>query len=266
MKRAIALVWILSCVACGSGSDSGPTQAQVSETQKADAAGDTTNEMTTASSDAVVDSGSGGATQNTAPTSGFTYANTVNVTVDFDALNIGGQDRYPNATGQIAVSASGSVVGTSSAGTVDYAVTATALTICIFTDPTSGTKATIAAGSSLSYTLHLVWSWTDSQNWTVTSSSTGSITAFSATVLYQGVAYGATVNGSRQTGGTFQKSAGTYSASATWSGNKTITFANGHVVAFDVQNPNTIYVSIDGFTFGPYTIAELILIFQAYVG
>ncbi len=266
MKRAIALVWILSCAACGPKSDDGPSQEQVTEVQKADAAADSANEVTAASSDAVVDSGSGGATQNAAPTTGFTYANTVNVTVNFDALNIGGQDRYPNATGQIAVASSGSVVGTSGAGSVDYAVTATALTPCVFTDPGTGTKATIAAGSSLSYTLNLVWSWSDSQNWTVTSSSNGSITAFSATVLYQGVTYGATINGSRQTGGTFQKSAGVYSASITWSGNKTIALSNGHTVVFDVQSPNSIYVTIDSFTFGPYTVTELILIFQAYVG
>ncbi len=255
MKKLMSIAVVLALAACGPKDETGPTPEQKATVQDADAA-DGPAEMEQASSDAVVDSGSGGATQSSNPTTGFTFAATVSLTVDLDSLNTLGQDRFPNATGLLGISASGVVTGDSASGTADYTVTATAQSVCVFTDPGNGATATVQPGAAVTVTQHLTWIWTDSQNWTVTSDATGSVAGVPVTVQKGPTIVDATVTRSRHSTWSFSQAGGVYSGTGTWTSLTTVNLASGHVVVFDVQNLSLIYITVDGVTFGPYTSGE----------
>jgi hypothetical protein len=264
MKRITAIAMVLGLAACGPKEEQGPSEEQVSTVQKAGTAEEPA-EMEQTAANAVVDSGSGGASQGSNPTTGFTYAATIALTLDLDSLNGLGQDRFPNATGLLGIAATGVVTGDGQSGTADYSVTSTALSVCVFTNPGNGATATVLPGATATVTQHLAWWWSDSQNWTVTSSGTGAVNAMSVTVQQGTAVVSGSVTRTRNSSWSFSQSGGTYSASGTWSAQTTVTLSTGHVVLFDVQNLSTIYVVVDGVQFGPYTAGELWAIFGVWV-
>ena len=264
MKRITAIGMVLALAACGPKEEEGPSNEQIATVQKAGTAEEPA-EMEQAAANAVVDSGSGGASQGSNPTTGFTYVATVALTIDLDAVGALGQDLFPNSTGLLGVAATGVVTGGSQSGTADYSVTSTALSVCVFTDPGNGATATVQPGATATVTQHLAWWWTDSQNWTVTSSGTGSVNALSVTVQEGATVVSGSVTRARSSSWTFSQTAGTYSASGSWSALTTVNLTSGHVVVFDVQSLSTIYVIVDGISFGPYTAGEVWAVFGTWI-
>jgi len=276
MKRLAVVLALVGLNACGDdGGSSGPSPTAVLAAQTGDAASGAVTQSTSAATSAVIEAGTNGESSARAPgrsTSrtharkrprppGFSFGGSVSVTVDFDATTSGGADKHPNATGQIAVSATGAISGTSTAGSASYSMLVTFLTPCTFTDPMSGASATVAAGGSFSYGLDVSWTWTDSANWGVASSSSGSVTALTATVTSSSGTSGATVNGGHSATLSVSKTAGVLSASGTWSGSHEIAIAGGPTVIISSSGPGSIYVTVGPFTYGPYTLVELLAIF-----
>lgn len=279
MNRAGIAGIVLSLVAgswmVGCGGDSGgaapasPSSSQLTQTQEAGAADSAANQATSAATDGVVADGTGGAASSkpnsSAPSFGFNFNSSVNVTVDLDALNAQGNDRYPNTTGLISVSATGTVTGTSQNGQASYSVQVTVLTDVVYTDPNSGDSGRIAPGASWTYTLSVSWSWTDSQNWTVSTSSDSQLSGLQVTVQSGALVVTASVSGTRQVSGLWTRAAGVPSFSYSWTGVKTITVTEGttsHVIVIEVQSSTSIFITVDGVTFGPYTVAQVVAFFQ----
>jgi hypothetical protein len=262
MMLAVALV--PACGGSGGGGGSGPSQEQQTAVLSANAAGNTTNQSVTASTEAIVDSGSSGATQSTASSgSSINYSGSLDLVIDLDAPNASGNDRYPNATGLIHVVASGVITGSSGSGSANYDVMVEATTDCVFNNPYQGTSGTIYAGSTFNYTLDITWSWTDADNWTISVTTDTSLTNFSASCTSGSVTHSATINGSRDVTATFSSTAGTWSGS--WSITSYWTIVTpAHTVVINAVNINTIYITIDGITFGPYTAAELLWWFHCW--
>jgi len=266
---AIALALVLGCGDTGSGGSSGAPPAEAAAAaQKANTAGSTATLTAQASSDAVLNSGTNGATStksssggSQAPSPTFNFQATVSVVVDFDALNASGQDAFPNVTGLLQVDATGSVTGDATSGDAAYSVQTNWLTDGVFTDPVCGAQATIAAGSGLSYSLSVGWLYVDSLNWSVQASSDFSA-ARTVTVTDDGETWTANGTVQRHASWSIVRAAGAYTVSWSFSGQRTIVVTDGvetHTVVIDVQALDRIFITVDGVTYGPYTALQIYL-------
>jgi len=258
---------------CGDDGGSGggapaPTQSETVLVQKADAAGAGVDEAMTAASEGIIDTGSGDSSSasktvagaQAAPTPTFTFQKSVSVVVDLDGLNAQGNDRYPNATGVISVSAAGTLSGGSGAGHADYAVQVTYDTEAVFTDPVSGATATVAAGASFSYALAVDWVYTDAYNWAITHVSHAQVQGLMVTVAGGGDSATVSVEAVRDVSCALTRAVGSFSAVWSVSGIKEVTIVHGaetHTVKLEVRSLAEIYVTVDGTTYGPYTAAQL---------
>lgn len=201
-----------------------------------------------------------------AAAAGFAFSTSGTVTVDLDALS-SGSDRYPNASGTFSVAYDssgngGPVVGSpvGSAGIVAYAVTVTALTNCTFTDPRCSAATTLASGSSYSYDVEVVWNWTDANHWTLHSDVDLASTGLSGAGTRPGVTWTASLSGSRHARTGLTSTAGTLAITRTVTADWTVnTVRNGvpHAVVWHRPELDRIFVTVDGATYGPYTVGEV---------
>lgn len=263
----LALGLALGCGDTGSGGSSGAPPAEAAAAaQKANSAGSTATQTAQASSDAVLNSGTNGATSTPstsggaqAPSPTFNFQASVNVVVDFDALNPSGQDAFPNVTGRLRVDATGTVTGDATSGDALYTVQTSWLTDGVFTDPVCGAQATIAAGSGLSYSLSVGWMYVDSLNWSVQASSDFSATR-TVTVTDDGETWTANGTVQRHASWSIVRAAGAYTVSWSLTGQRTIVVTDGvetHTVVIDVQALDRIFITVDGTTYGPYTALQI---------
>lgn len=270
-----ALMMSLGCGDSGGGSSgsSGPSAAQTAATQKADGAGDAANQTVALSTEALADSGSNGAVSAKGTTSAakvvtaFNYQASVNVTIDLDAVDAGGNDRWPNASGQLQITANGAISGDSGAGSATYDVQTTWLTPGVFTDPVSGVVATMAVGSGFQYAASLTWTWTAQDDWSVTAMSDLS-GQHEVTVVDGGATFTATASGSRHAEVVFSQTPSGFSLTWNVSGTRTVTVTNGvetHVVTVTMLNPNHITITVDGVVFGPYTAYQIHVVFGCHM-
>jgi hypothetical protein len=193
----------------------------------------------------------------------FDFTTSGSLTVDLDAVDGGGHDRFPNATGTFTVAWNGSVVAsqpTGTGGTAGYDVTVTYGTDCVFTDPVSGAVATIHQGSAMTYTLELAWSRADATHWTVDADRHLTVPTFAETVVKAPDTWDGTLTGNRHEVDHLAYAAGTLSLTRTVVADWTATLAkNGvsHTVVWHRPALDTIYVTVDGTTYGPYTAAQV---------
>jgi hypothetical protein len=197
---------------------------------------------------------------------GFTFATTGMVTVDLDAMGPSG-DRYPHATGTFSVAYDssgngGPVIGSpvGSAGIVAYNVTVTALSNCTFTDPRCNATATIASGSSYTYEVEITWNWSDADHWTAQSDVVLASSALSVSGSRPGATWSAALSGSRHAFTALGYNAGTLSLTRTVTADWTVdTMRNGipHIVVWHRPALDRIFVTVDGTTYGPYTLAQV---------
>ncbi len=260
-----ALSLPIGCGDSGDSSASGPSSGQAAATQKADGAGDAANQTVTLSTEALADSGSNGAVSAKGSSSAaktvaaFNYQASVNVTLDLDAVDGLGNDRWPNASGQLQIVAAGAISGDSGAGSATYDVETTWLTPGVFTDPVSGVVATMAVGSGFSYAASLTWTWTAQDQWSVTAMSDLS-GQHEVTVVDGAASFTATASGTRHAEVVFSQTPAGFSLTWNVSGTRTVTVTNGvetHVVTVTMLNPNHITITVDGTVFGPYTAYQI---------
>src|SRR5688500_11751131 len=157
-----ALVAPLGCG--GDGGDSGPSGQQIFLVQKASEASGAVSTVLEAANEGILASNSGAAAPGPhavpvfpGATPAFDFAASVDVTFDFDALDGDGLDRFPNASGQIHVTATGTQTGDPSAGDASFSATVEADTDLVLTNPDTGVESTIPAGASWSYLLTVTW-------------------------------------------------------------------------------------------------------------
>ncbi|HEX3132484.1 MAG TPA: hypothetical protein VHX44_02750 [Planctomycetota bacterium] len=202
-----------------------------------------------------------------AAASGFSFATSGTVTVDLDTLATGGGDRYPNATGTFSVAydssgSGGPVVGSpvGGAGIVAYSVTVTALSDCTFTDPRCSAATTIAAGSSYHYEVEITWNWTDANHWTLQSDVDLTSSGLSGNGTRAATTWSASLSGARHALNVLSYNTGALSLTRTVTGDWTInTVKNGipHVVVWHRPALDRIFITVDGTTYGPYTVGQV---------
>jgi hypothetical protein len=264
-----ALVLALGCGEGGGSSSSGAPPAEAaSAAQKAGPASGTATQTAQASSDALLNAGTNGATSTKAQAGGaqapsptFNFQASVSVVVDFDALDDSGQDAFPNVSGRLQVDATGTVTGDATSGDATYAVQTNWLTDGVFSDPACGAQATVAAGSGLSYTLLVGWMYVDSLNWSVQASSDFSA-ARTVTVTHGGETWTANGTVDRHAAWSIVRAAGAYTVSWSFTGQRTIVITDGvetHTVGVDVQALDRILITVDGVTYGPYTALQVLV-------
>lgn len=265
----LAALAALMLPACGPGESAEapkPGTQEIQQARRADAAGDAAAQAMKAANDAVVDDGSNGASLQTSQPAGsaaqplaaavaFNYSAAVNVTIDLDALDLSGNDRYPNATGQLNVAAAGTVNGTNLAGNAVYAVQTNWLTDGVFTDPVSGCTATMSAGSGFQYVLTLSWNWIAADHWTVSATSDLS-GQHTVTVEHAGQTWTAACQGERHAGAVFSRTPAGFAAAFAVTAHRVIVVSGPdgtHTTVFAIAGLGAVAVTVDGTVYGPYS-------------
>jgi hypothetical protein len=270
LTLAAALAAFTLPIGCGDGgsgsSAATPSAAQANAAQQADGGTDASAQTMALSTEALADSGTSGAVSakgkasagKTTVTS-FNYQASVNVTLDLDDADAQGNDRWPNASGQLNIVANGSLQGDSTSGSATYDVQTNWITPGVFTDPVSGVVATMSVGSGLQYAVKVTWTWSAQDNWSVTATSDLS-GEHEVIVVDGGVTYTVTASGFRHAEVTFTQTPSGFSLVWNVAGERTVTVTNGvetHVVIVVMTNPNHITITVDGSVFGPYTAWQI---------
>jgi hypothetical protein len=261
---AVALAAILALPAgCGGdSSDAGPTEQQIFLVQRSTAASGAVGQVFEAANAGVLSGGSSGSS-NPGPhavptfpgsTPSFDYSAAVDVILDFDALDPDGNDRFPNASGQIHVTATGTTTGTPESGDASFSVTVAAESDVVTTNPENGTQVTIPSGASWSYVLTVVWSVTDADNWTVTATATATVDVQNVTVDDGSTILTIDVQGQREVISSFTRTAGRLTHDRSFEGSLTTSVDDGTtvetvVILFD--KPGKVTISVLGQVFGP---------------
>lgn len=283
---ALSALLLPGCQQEEDGASAPPASASATA-QEANSAIEALSLSTTIATDAILTAGSGQSVdtsdQETASSStssalltisavaadadGFTFATSGTVTVDLDATGAGGADRHPHATGTFSVvydssGNGGPVIGSpvGSAGIVAYTVTVTALSDCTFTDPRCNATATIATGSSYTYEVEITWNWTDAEHWTIQSDVDLASPGLVGSGSRPGVTWSADLSGSRHALTMLSYNTGTLSLTRTVTADWTVeTVRNGvpHTVVWHRPALDRIFITVDGTTYGPYTLGQM---------
>ncbi len=265
-----------------SSSPAAPPATAAATAQNSGSSIDALDQATKISSDAIISGGTGttvstsdvsagSATMSAQPASGaqarsataFDFTTSGTLTVDLDAVDGAGHDRFPNATGSFTVSWTGSVVAsqpTGTGGTAGYDVTVTYDTDCVFTDPVSGAVATIQHGSTHAYTLELAWSRTDASHWTIDADHHLNVPSFAETLVHGADTWSGALVGNRHEVDHLVDTAGVLSLSRTVVADWTVDLSENavsHHIVWHRPALDTIYVTVDGTTYGPYTAAQV---------
>lgn len=244
--------------------DSGPSDQQVLLVQRATAASGAAGQVVEASNAEILASGS--ASPGSPPA--FNFSASIDVVLDLDATDLNGNDRFPNASGQIHVTASGTVTGTSLLGDAAYSVAVAAQTDVLATNPDTGAIVLIPAGSTWSYQLDVAWSVTDSNTWTVTATAAAQVAVSDMTVIDGASVQTVDVQGQREVVATLARTAGTLTFQRSVEGSLTITVNDGiteETLAFVFENVGRVTISVQGEVFGPMTEAQARALFQASI-
>jgi hypothetical protein len=200
-----------------------------------------------------------------APAASFSFSSSLSLTIDLDAQDAAGNDRFPNATGVIELTADGTIEGTIASGEATYAVLVTAGTDLVFTNPETGATATIPQDSFWSWMLTITWSRTDSMNWSVVSTAEVAV-QISGMILDDGsTTFTVDVEGSRTVVCTLERVDGELSHSRTIEGTLTVVIDDGvtvNTIVIEIQGFNQFLVTINGEEFGPLTAAEVRALFD----
>ncbi len=272
---------------CGSGSNSNtsevhsagattPPAEQLTSVQMSASALDALSQSSGAANDAIIQAGTSASVSTrsasgTTAATAFTFSNSGTFTVDLDARDGLGGDRYPNATGTFTVHYSGSAVSsqpTGTGGTAGYDVSLTFDTDAVFTDPVSGARATIDHGSSVAYSLEIAWNRPDADHWTLSSDAQLTVPTWSGSLVQGTDTATGTHSGHAHETHSLAYAAGAFSYVPTvvshW--NSTVV-RNGisHAVVWDRTSIDHITVTVDGTLYGPFTRAQAAAIIHANV-
>src|SRR5262245_15418841 len=265
--RALPFVFSILALPVGCGDDggsaglSGPSEHDVLLVQKAAAAVGAVGRATEIASDAIVLSAPGSSSPGPAvlptfpgATPSFDYGADVDFVIDFDALDPDGNDLFPDATGQVHVTASGTDSDTPDAGEATFSAAITAETDLIFTDPGTGMLTGIPAGDSWSYSLTVTWSRSDHRNWTVTATSLTNLNFVDIAVFDGTSIVTVDIVGEREVVATRTREDGKLTQERTIEGSLVVTTDDGttvETVIIDYVNPGKVQITVAGRAFGP---------------
>jgi len=275
----LALTAVLALpVGCGGdgGSDSGPTSREVFLVQRSASASGAVSQVNEAAGDGILSSSGSGSSApgpHAVPvfpgaTPAFDFAAAVDVVFDFDALDADGNDRFPNLSGQIHVTATGTETGTPEAGEATFSATVDTVTDITSTDPDTGTETTIPAGGSWSYLLTVVWTMTDSDNWTVTATATANIDVPNVTVDDGATILTIDVLGQREVVSSFSREAGKLSHARSFQGSLATTVDDGsttETVTIVFDKPGKVWISLLGHVYGPLSEGQVNSLFHTVI-
>ncbi|HZN62696.1 MAG TPA: hypothetical protein VFC90_09870, partial [Planctomycetota bacterium] len=282
--RALLFVFSILALPAGCGDDGGsaglpgpmaPSGNEIFHVQSAASAVGALGQVTEVASDAIVFSAPGSSTPGPAvlpthpgATPSFDYGADVDFVIDFDALDVEGNDLFPNATGQVHVTASGTDSDTPDAGEATFSAAVTADTDLIFTDPGTGMLTGIPAGDSWSYLLTVTWSRADNRNWTVSAASR-TLLNFTDIAVFDGTTI-VTVDivGEREVVSTRTREDGKLTHERTISGSLVVTTDDGttvETVILDYVNPGQVKITVAGNAFGPMSGPKAQALFQAFL-
>lgn len=252
-------------VAAGCGDDSsasGPTSRQIFLVQKSTAASSALGQVFEAANAGVLSGGSS-SSSNPGPhavpvypgaTPSFDFSAQVDVLLDFDALDPDGNDLFPNDSGQIRVTATGTMTGTPESGDASFSVTVATESAVVTTNPENGTQVTIPSGATWSYLLTVVWTVTDADNWTVTATAMATINVQDVIVDDGTAVLTIDVQGQREVISSFTRTAGKQTRARSFEGSLATSVDDGTtvetvVIVFD--KPGKVTISVLGQVWGP---------------
>jgi hypothetical protein len=276
----LAALVLLTAAGCGDGGSSGGSTIipapvsgasafQIEQVPVATAASTAVEQATSATTHVILDGFTDGdATEAPhvflAPPT-FEFTSSVEWEIDFDSLNRNGQDRFPNLTGTVLLTAQGVLSGTWLAGEASYTVQVEVLTDVEATHPGTDVVTVIPAGALWSYSLVVTWDITDAQNWVVTANSSRSIIIEDLTVTDGDLVKTIDITGTREVATTITKENGEVTRVRVVSGSATITVDDGTevtTIVLEFLEDGTILVTVNDEEFGPFTPAE----FRAFFG
>ena len=279
--RRLAILGVIAILAlpagCGgsAGGDSSPTSREVFLVQKSANATGAISVVLEAANEGILASNS----TSSAPgphavpvfpgaTPAFDFAAAIDETFDFDALDLEGNDRFPDATGQIHVTATGTQTGDEFAGDATFSATVDIDASVTITDPDTGVITTIPAGATWSYLLNVVWTMTDSENWEVTATATTTINVPDVTVDDGGIIVTVDVVGTREVVSSRARTDKKSSHERTFSGSLTTTVDDGTTVdsvVFAWTKPGHVSISVLSTHFGNLSENEVLAVFHTEI-
>lgn len=179
--------------------------------------------------------------------------------IDLDALNKGGQDRFPHVSGVILVTLDGLVQGTRSGGEASCSALLEAGTEIVAVDPQSGVEAVLSPGALWSCLLDVTWEFTDPENGIIIATQTSAISIASIVVTDGDDVVTVGVAGGREVVLAIAKVDGQVIQERQIQGALTITIDDGRApveVVIEFQNDGLILVTIGAGSFGPLTEPE----------
>jgi hypothetical protein len=261
---------------CGGGEgDPSPTSRQVFLVQKsADASGSISDVLEAASEGILASNG-----QSPAPgphpvpvfpgaTPAFDFAAAVDEAFDFDALDADGNDRFPDASGVIHVTATGTETGDPSAGEATFFATVEVVSDVTVTNPDTGVVTTLPTGAAWAYQLTVVWTMTDSENWEVTATATTGIDVQDVTVDDAGVITTVDVVGQREVVSSRARTNKKSSHERSFDGSMTTTVDDGttvETVVFEWDKPGHVSISVLSTHFEQLSEGQVLAMFHAVI-
>ncbi len=203
----------------------------------------------------------------------FDYRDEVSLDIDLDMLDGNGGDRYPNTSGQLHLeaTASSNTDLSGASGEVRYNATVTATGPVTATDPISGWTASWPTGTSRSLTVTITWTRSALAVWELTATTASSMPPHDVTVSKDDVTLaGRVLQFSQQTGITRESDGQQIMVTDAWlEADRQVSWTDSdgaaHMVHWEIQSLNTIFVALDGVTFGPFTILEVMATLGATV-
>ncbi|MFW5750308.1 MAG: hypothetical protein ACOCZK_01545 [Planctomycetota bacterium] len=195
----------------------------------------------------------------------FDYRDEVSLDIDLDMLDGNGSDRYPNASGQLHLdaTATSNTNLSGASGEVRYSATVTATGPVTATDPISGWTATWPTGTSLSLNVTITWTRSALAVWELTAATASNMSPHDVTVSKGDMTLDGRVLEFTQQTSITRSSDGTevtltdVQLEAMRQVSWTDAAGASHMVRWDVQGLDAIFVTLDGTTFGPFTIFEV---------
>jgi hypothetical protein len=280
--RALTILGVIAILALpagcgGGGGDSGPSDQQIFLVQKSADASGAISAVLEAANEGILaanpNSGSPAPGPHAVPvfpgaTPAFDFAAAIDETFDFDALDADGNDRFPDSSGQIHVTATGTQTGDEFAGTATFTATVDVDVDVVTTNPDTGVVTTVPAGASWSYVLFVEWTMTDSENWAVTATATTSVNVPDVTVDDAGVIVTVDVVGDREVISSRARTNKKSSHSRSFSGSVTNSVDDGttvETVVFEFTKPGHVTISVLSTQFKNLSEEELLATFHTLI-
>ena len=274
MAAAAALI-LTGCGGDSGSDDSGPTDQQIFLVQRSSEASSALTRIYEATSKAILASGSGTPTPGPhavpvypGATPAFDFAANVDVLLDFDALDIDGNDSDPDASGQVRVTATGTLTGDETAGTATFSASVVVEADLTLDNTDSDVETSVPAGASWSYILEVEWTATDSKNWSVTAIATTSVDVQDVVVDDGVEPVTVDTTAERIVTSSFSRTNGKVSHERLFEGSMTTSVDDGETVEtvdFEWTKPGRVRISVVGHVFGPLNEGQVRSLFRTLI-